>query len=449
MRDNAAALERELVAQALATLEQLAPAHPLIAVFRAALATPPPRAQVSATVSVDENHGAVTGTHVAGDSVAGHKLVGPTIPSASSARDLYAAAQQVINIYNIPGTPPPVPPPTAAPHPPADATPVSQAASGIDALRELLLRDPAIRAAGATFRSDFTTARDQVADVFALKDIHDLLHTLQFQCYIPLTHAAPRFPNDDTASEHIADYTLTLRLRTAEIQAVLARAPEVLGESSWVADLSGAANTLKAALDQRDPQRMKEAIERISRVLAVEPSHINTNLTARARGLRLRAVVAAMQVLRTQVGANHADQDRIVRFVAGGDALMELWHTIEARIADHDAWQVIDREVRRIAVSLRYDTRELEEFWPDLHARLHPLAAGAGQAEWAQLLQAELARLDAALTDAAGARPGAIFQRCSRIIGERFFQVDVDLKRQCSQLRELSDPLTELERMLT
>jgi hypothetical protein len=318
-------------------------------------------------------------------------------------------------------------------------------AEGLGALLELL-RAPAVRTASSAFRSDFAAARAQVADVIALKDVHDLLHTLQFQCYIPLTREARSFPDDDLACDNIADYALTLRSRTTEIQAVFARASEVLGEGAWVTDLLRADDTLHQALAQRDPQLLRQATWQINRVLAVQPSYINANLIARARSLRLRALVEAMQVLHAQVEAARAEPARIARFGAGVGALAALRETIEAHLADHDAWQAIDREVRRVSESLRHDTSELEFSWPDLRVRLVALAVS--DADWAQALRGEAAQLDAALAGAAGLRPAAVFQRCSRIIGERFFQVDVDLKRLCSQLRELDDPLSELERVL-
>jgi hypothetical protein len=323
--------------------------------------------------------------------------------------------------------------------------PVPQVAEGLGALIELL-QTPAIHDALAEFRNDFIAARAQVADVIALKDVHDLLHTLQFQCYIPLTREARSFPDDDLACDSIADYGLTLRSRTIEIQAAFARAPEVLGEGAWVRDLASADDSLQQALAQRDPQLLRKVIWQINRVLAVQPSYINANLIARARNLRLRNLVEAMGVLHAQLRSASSDTGRLARFTAGVAALGTLRQQIEQLIGNHDAWQAIDREVRRISESLRHDISELEFSWPDLREHLATLALD--DASWAQALRAEVAQLDAALAGTVGLRPTAIFQRCSRIIGERFFQVDVDLKRLCSQLRELSDPLTELERML-
>ena len=76
-----------------------------------------------------------------------------------------------------------------------------------------------------------------------------------------------------------------------------------------------------------------------------------------------------------------------------------------------------------------------------LSGRARRAAPALGEAGWAQALRGEVFQLDAVLAGAVGLRPAAILQRCGRIIGERFFQVDVDLKRLCSQL-------AELERML-
>jgi len=326
--------------------------------------------------------------------------------------------------------------------PPLDPMPI--VAGGLDALLELL-RAPVVRETVAAFRDNFTTARAQVADVIALKDVHDLLHTLQF-LYIPLTREARTFPDDEVAMDNITDYALTLRTRTAEIHAVFDRAPEVLGDRAWVGDLEIAYTTLRQALSERDLRVLQKALWHINRVLAVQPSYINTNLLTRTRMLRLRSLASAMEELHDKLTTVAQDKVRLVRFKHGVLALVELRSNIEQLVANHDAWQAIDREVRRIAPNLRYDTSELEQSWPDLRARLASLAVG--DAEWAQALREEVAKLDAALVGSSGQRPGAIFQHCNRIIDERFYQVDVDLKRLCSHLRELDDPLAELERML-
>lgn len=323
--------------------------------------------------------------------------------------------------------------------------PVPQVAEGIDALVELL-RVREVRATVLAFRSDFAAARAQVADLIALKDVHDLLHTLQFQCYLPLTREARNFPDDEIALESIRDYSLTLRTRSSEIRQVFAQAPDLFGASEWVNGLDAGHALLEDAVSQLNPAALKKALWENNRVLAVQPSYINANLITVARALRLRNLAEAMEALDARLSTVSGDRDRLTRFQVGVAALLHLRERLGALIAEHDAWQAIDREVRRVAESLRFDTSELEFSWPDLHARLLLLAQG--NATWATALQSEMEQLDLAVVGSGTQRPAAVFQRCNRLIGERFFQVDVDLKRLCGQLRELSDPLAELEHLL-
>lgn len=329
------------------------------------------------------------------------------------------------------------------PAPPVD--PVPRVAEGLDALLGLS-RNPIVREMVIAFRSDFLAARAQVGDLIVLKDVHDLLHTLQFQCYIPLTREVRGFPDDELAIEGVNDYTLTLRTRTAEIREAFERNPETLGAGEWIAGLEAAHESLTQALALGSPKALRQGLWQINRVLAVQPSFINANLIARARGLRLRVLVEAMETLRSQLDQVSRDRVRLARFEVGVAALIDLQQHLTELIGDHDAWQEVDREVRRITESLRHDTEELVFSWPDLKAHLLPLAVG--EAAWAEVLRSEMTQLDDALQGSSSQRPTAVFQRCNRIIGERFFQVDVDLKRLCSHLRELGDPLSELERVL-
>lgn len=320
-----------------------------------------------------------------------------------------------------------------------------QVAAGLDALLELL-HVPDVRTTVAVFRTRFIESRAQVGDLIALKELHDLLHALQFQCYIPLTREARGFPDDDLAIENMRDYGLTLRTHTDEIRAAFARTPEPLGDGGWLDRLDQAYAYLEQAFAEHAEKALKQALWAINSVLAVQPSYINANLITRASTLRLNALVAALGELRTQLSGVTLDQTRLARFETGVAALADLDARLNALIGEHDAWQAIDRELRRIAASLRHDADELAFSWPDLRASLAPLVDA--DAAWAHTLREQLTQLDEALAGTSAQRPVAVFQRCNRLIGERFFQVDGELKRLCGQLRELRDPLNELERML-
>lgn len=329
--------------------------------------------------------------------------------------------------------------------PPPNVNTVPLVAEGLDALLELL-RVPTVREAAAAFQSYFTTVRAQVHDVIALKDLHDQLHTLQFHCYNPLMREAPRFPDDELAIDSIYEYTFTLRARTSDIRDIFARAPIALGANTWVTTLEKAHEKLEQATFNRNPILLRAGLSEIRRVLNLQPSYINANLVAGARNLRLHQLVQAMNVLREQLSSVAADQSRKARFDAGVAALANLEREMHYRIAGHDAWQEIDREMRYISDTLRHGTSDLEAVWPNLKLSITRLAAD--DTALAAALRNEVVHLDQALVEAEGRRAASVFHRLNQKVGECFFKVDIDLKRLCSQLRELGDPLRELERIL-
>jgi hypothetical protein len=78
------------------------------------------------------------------------------------------------------------PPARADPHivpvTPLPPSPPQQISQGLDAL-SVLMQAPHVRAAVFTFRTDFQAACEQIDVLSNYKDLHDLLHTLQFQCF--------------------------------------------------------------------------------------------------------------------------------------------------------------------------------------------------------------------------------------------------------------------------
>ena len=68
---------------------------------------------------------------------------------------------------------------------------------GLTALHELMQRSPDVQTAVIVFQSNFQAAHQQVDILADYKDVHDLLHRLQFHCYSGVVQAAPRFPGDE------------------------------------------------------------------------------------------------------------------------------------------------------------------------------------------------------------------------------------------------------------
>ena len=113
----------------------------------------------------------------------------------------------------------------------------------------------------------------------------------------------------------------------------------------------------------------------------------------------------------------------------------------------HDYWQSFDREMRRIEATLAQDLIELEMSWPYLQDQ----AGGLIDAEadtWTIAFQKDSQNLDAALEAQHPVKIRRYFRLYRKRASQRFFQVDVTLKRLCEELREVGGPLASVLRMM-
>lgn len=311
---------------------------------------------------------------------------------------------------------------------------------GLTALTELM-QLPQVRAAVVAFRTDFQAAHEQIDVLGDYKHLHDLLHTMQFHCYHPIVQEARRFPDDDMTLDNLMDYELTLQGIVSDLQEAAPRASFASLETSWIQDLDQSRRELHDALENLDTKQFKRAIWRMNRVLAIQPSRINTRLNAAARALRLPALVKALTYVRDNLARLDLDPEKVRQFKVGVKALAGLDQSLTALVHDHDSWQVIDLELRRIEAAMRQDMMELEMSWSSLRAMVEPLYSGVAD-EWAELLEAEAQALDAAIAQDNPAKVRRYFWRYRRRAGDRFYRVDTDLKNLCEDLREVGEPLT-------
>jgi hypothetical protein len=321
---------------------------------------------------------------------------------------------------------------------------------GLGALTELM-QSPEVRAAVIAFHTDFEAACEQIEILSDHKYLHDLLHTLQFHCYHPIFQEAKRFPDDDMAIDNLMDYELTLQGILDDLQAASERPSFASLDTSWIGNIELAHQELRQALEDLDATLLRRATWHMNRVLAVQPSQINTRLNASARALRLPALVEALSYICESIcdSLTHLDLDteKVDQFRAGVGVLAGLAQNLIALVQGHDGWQVVDLELRRIETAMQQDMMELEMSWPALKAMTEPLYDSVDD-EWARSLQADALALDDALAQGDLAKTRRHFWRFRRRAGDRFFRVDTDLKELSGDLRQIGEPLTTIMSMI-
>lgn len=323
----------------------------------------------------------------------------------------------------------------------------AQAVGGLVALHELMRNSPDVRSAVIAFQADFKVAHEQVDLLGDYKDLHDLLHRLQFYCYNLIVQAATRFPADEMALDNLTEYSLTLEGIMEELKQVARRPTIPEHELAWIEDVGLTKADLDNAISSLDERSLKKAIWRLNRLLAIQPARINTLLNLAARTLRLPALLSALTRVCDHLTALELDADKVSTFQSGLHALDQLEHVLCELVADHDHWQMLDVELRRIEASIDRDLTELEMSWPDVKPKAEPLYALCNE-EWAVALQKE----DNALEEALGSNNPARVRRCFRSYQRRatdhFFRIDVQLKALCSDLRQIGVPLASVLRIM-
>lgn len=366
-------------------------------------------------------------------------------------------------LFERPAAPAVALPPLVAPAAPATAQGYGQSAGeGLSALPALIAAAPPVQEAAVRFRADFQVACEQIELLGDYKDIHDQLHLLQFNCYNCIVQEIRRAGADQLAWDALLDYELTCqnvlgRLQELSAQAAPAarpgRAPGVARatlsaqETAWVADLAAAHHELHGAVESCDAAQLKRSIRMIGRVLMTQPTQINARLNATVRTLRLPALLQALAGIRDTLSRPGLDPQKIRQFEAGVTALDGLNAELTALSDSHERWQTLDLELRRIETTLEQDTAELALSWPDLKAMVAPLCPDPAE-QWVISLQEDGAKLEGALQAADQNKIKQSFRRYRRQASDRFYRVDVELKRTCDDLRKIVDPLASVLRMI-
>ncbi len=315
-------------------------------------------------------------------------------------------------------------------------------ADGLKALRELMA-DPAVHAAADSFRKDFADASEHIVVLSDYKDLHDALHDLHFQCYNFALQESRRADATTVNWESLIHAEAVLSRILAAIQEVAARPTLAPTETSFIVDLETASCELHAAIDANDLAQVKPPVRRLGRVLAIQPSRINLRLSDTARGLPLVALAESMAKMRGQLTDSDLASEEGRRFDQGVAALAVLRRDVQELCAEHDAWQEIDAEMRRIEAQLGQDLGDLEFSWEGLRKKLVALCADPAEA-WAAVLQEEVEKLDAALAAGVPARVTQAFRRCYSKAGARFYDVDFELKELCDELRKVGAELDKI-----
>jgi hypothetical protein len=319
----------------------------------------------------------------------------------------------------------------------------ADAISGLTALQDLIKHSSDVRRSVMAFQTDFRITHEQIDRLGDYKDLHDILHRLQFYCYRGILQAQKRFPNDEMMISDLTDYALTLEEFMEELRQVVIRTLIPKQELRWIKDINLAKIGLRDAINTRNPDSLKNVVWRLNRLLTTQPVQIDALLNRSARELRLASLLNALRSICANLSDLNLNAEKISVFQSGVSAMEKLEKALSSLVENHSQWQELTNELRRIESLINYDLLELEMSWPDIKQDAESLYI-AYTGEWSSTLKMESNELDDALNNSDPVRARRCFHSYQRHATQRFYRVDIDLKRICNSLRKIGIPLSSL-----
>jgi hypothetical protein len=230
-----------------------------------------------------------------------------------------------------------------------------QIQKGLTALKHLI-QNPDVHTDLARICRDCEAVREQLEVVSHYKNLHDLLHELQFQVFDQLERQASGFPDDPNAMDSVMDHELTLERIVDDLGRMAEHRPLDASAQRYIQFVVDAQSALGVAIDEEDADAFKRARSLLRRVLRSLPARVNAWLKEAARATRLHALVEALASVHNYLGSLERDRERIDRATAQASREM-LGQGVPVRV-DHS-------NLRKL-LSVRFSEEDLKTFVFDL-----------------------------------------------------------------------------------
>jgi hypothetical protein len=274
---------------------------------------------------------------------------------------------------------------------------------------------------------------------------HDLFQELENR-YFLIEHDRKRLPGDELAWESLALNEPELEAKINDLLRVAQQSAFAEEAVRWRSQAEQVRESMRTAVETADLELLNNSTRRLFRILNREPSRINAQLITTAKALRLDHLETAITTICAIVQSpDSGDFALISQIQHGGSALAGIEERLQKLAAEHDAWQAIDDELRRVETSLDSSLEELDEAWLDLEPMTLHLLANQTDA-WATELQQALGGLKQAIDTAVLVTARRLFRRFRSQIGRRFRQVDQELLGLCHDLQKVGESLDLLLR---
>jgi hypothetical protein len=382
---------------------------------------------------------------------------------------------------------------------PAERSDTDVIVEGIEALWELIRKDPAAYQAVVFYREIFQKALWEIDAIIDYKEMHDALHKLQLN-----------WPDDTVVQMFLSlkspmlttliNYSASLNGTAKALIETYSKGHVDGAERQWIEELEVNQRKLDASIelerkerDASDPEPnqssasselldlpdIEEAFEIVKSQLTLRLSLLNDRLKAAINRMHLRDLIEAMNTVCTVFRRLSPQQPpkQLERYEAGVKELNLLDDELIKLMADHDKWQGADSLLRTLGETFRKSAdlhlqavqRAAEE---ELERKLTPgsLQLAVEEAEkkkrlnnvgfvvvaiettveplrtvrttyWSDKLAGTFARLKVEISKNNADKAEEEFDNYRHAAWQCFFELDREMKYQCDELRTIAQSL--------
>jgi hypothetical protein len=321
----------------------------------------------------------------------------------------------------------------------------------VDALKLIRdrLSDPQVASAVVGSRGELKSLAAGLARLRVYKNLHDVLQKIQVSQFSLLVEYIRRLRTDPQVSVSLRDLLLEFRMtftKASKGLRPLEASQDDVEEKGWIDSILAAVKEIDQARDGLDDRAARLATRKIRDLLQSQPNRINFLLRTEARKLPLQTLSDAVTTAAAAPGLTATQRGVLESGVA---SVTELRLRLARRVADHDRWQLVERQLWLMdAVVEREgsDITEFEEYWQLAKENILKLWSADPKAEWVVTTQGQNAAIDTALT---AVPPEA--QRARSVYGEfrstalwQFYSVDGELIELCEDVLVIAEPVMAL-----
>ena len=309
-----------------------------------------------------------------------------------------------------------------------------------------LMRLPETREAVISFQTDFEAASGQIDLMNDFKLIHDLFQELENR-YFLIENDRKRLPDDDLAWDSLALNEPELHTKIDDVIGIARQSSFAQEADRWVFQLEKVKVDMQTAVEDFELTTLNKATRLLYRVLNRQPSRINAQLIATANALRLDNLEQAITVICDNINESEfrSEFELVTQIKEGAGALTGIEDNLDQLTTEHDAWQDIDDELRRVEATLDSGIEELEDAWYDLEPMARKLIDGHTD-KWATSINEVTNNLGEAIEVVNIVKARRLFRRFRSQTGRRFRQVDLELLSLCHNLQKVGESLDLLLR---